>query len=287
MAFEESLRELLECWKSSPEPSLKITTYFPVYARLFEHLRGTDCVFIETGVLDGGSLFMWRAFLGPRARIVGVDLNPAAARWRDAGFEIEIGDQGDPLFWRELLARVGAFDVLLDDGGHQSFQQIVTVEEALRVAKKSCLIVVEDTATSFMTDFRRHGAHSFLSYCKAATDCLVARQFGTFENRFPRSRNQASLDLFQHVFGIQFFNGIVAFQVDPARCGLPEVVRNHGAGKADDFRYEGKSEAQVEWPDPFDKRLVRVEGGRARTRLVPLFLQALAEPRKAFRRIFG
>ncbi|HYN79354.1 MAG TPA: hypothetical protein VES73_16350 [Lamprocystis sp. (in: g-proteobacteria)] len=119
---EGSLRDLIAAWEGSPEPTLKITSYFPVYARLFSHLRGRPCVFIETGVLNGGSLFMWRQWLGDQARIIGLDLNPGALKWREAGFEIHIGDQGDPAFWRGLLAEIGAFDVLLDDGGHQSFQ---------------------------------------------------------------------------------------------------------------------------------------------------------------------
>ncbi|NBP54584.1 MAG: class I SAM-dependent methyltransferase, partial [Actinobacteria bacterium] len=31
---------------------------------------------------------MWREFLGPNARIIGIDLNPLAKRWESEGFEI-------------------------------------------------------------------------------------------------------------------------------------------------------------------------------------------------------
>ena len=44
---------------------------------LFSQYRNTNCVLIETGILGGGSLFMWRNWLGPNARIIGIDLNPA------------------------------------------------------------------------------------------------------------------------------------------------------------------------------------------------------------------
>lgn len=37
--------------------------------------------FVEIGVLDGGSLFMWRDYLGKDAEIIGIDLNPDAKRW--------------------------------------------------------------------------------------------------------------------------------------------------------------------------------------------------------------
>lgn len=116
-----SLRDLIESWRNSPFPSAKISNYFKIHNELFRHLRGTPCTFIETGILNGGSLFMWRKWLGDKARIIGIDLNPESLKWRKEGFEVYIGDQGDPQFWRETLSAIGPFDVLLDDGGHQSF----------------------------------------------------------------------------------------------------------------------------------------------------------------------
>jgi hypothetical protein len=44
--------------------SIKHSSYFPVYERLFEKYIGTDVTFVEVGVLNGGSLFMWREFFG-------------------------------------------------------------------------------------------------------------------------------------------------------------------------------------------------------------------------------
>ena len=56
----ELLEKLLKAFNESPYPSLKVSNYFPIYTDLFAHLVGTNCTFIETGVLNGGSLFMWR-----------------------------------------------------------------------------------------------------------------------------------------------------------------------------------------------------------------------------------
>ena len=102
-ALSQSTEELIQCWANSPYPSIKTSTYFAAYAQIFGHLRNTDCTFVETGILDGGSLFMWRSWLGPKAKIVGIDLNPQARKWEAHGFEIHIGDQGDPSFWSETL----------------------------------------------------------------------------------------------------------------------------------------------------------------------------------------
>lgn len=140
-------------YKKSPYKSIKHSTYFPVYDRLFAQFAGKEITFVEVGVLNGGSLFMWRDFFGPKARIIGIDLNPDAKRWERDGFEIHIGSQSDPDFWNTVFAEIGEVDILLDDGGHTFEQQIVTVESALPHIKDGGLLVVEDTHTSYMKEF--------------------------------------------------------------------------------------------------------------------------------------
>ncbi|MNL03279.1 Mycinamicin VI 2''-O-methyltransferase [compost metagenome] len=259
--IENSLADLERSWKNSPHPSVKITSYFPAYVELFGHLRDKKCVFIETGVLDGGSLFMWRSWLGEKARIIGVDLNPAASKWREYGFEIYIGDQGDPAFWQKTLKDIGEFDALLDDGGHQSFQQIVTAVEAIKFAKNNCVIAVEDTATSFMNDFSMHGSATFLEYCKDATDVLIGRSYEMGIGRFPNYLNRNIIEQFENVYKMQFFNGIVAFNLNRSFSNKPELVRNRPPNSASDFRYEGLNSALVDWPHPFKTKKVKVLGG--------------------------
>ena len=117
---------------------------------------------------------MWRSWLGPDANIVGLDLNPAAKKWEEHGFDIYICDQGNPDALGKVFQQVGPFDALLDDGGHQSFQQITTLTTALRYAKDASIIAIEDTLTSFMKEFARHGRHSFCEYAKDSTDLLTA-----------------------------------------------------------------------------------------------------------------
>ena len=112
----------LEAFNSSPKPSSKHTTYFQVYDQLLDPYRGKNITFVEIGVQNGGSLHMWRQFFGPHARIIGIDLNPDATSLREDGFEIFVGSQSNPTFWKNVLAEVGQIDVLLDDGGHNYLQ---------------------------------------------------------------------------------------------------------------------------------------------------------------------
>ncbi len=261
MTFQEDLQDLIRCYNDSPFPSFKVTSYFPAYAQLFRHLRNAKCTFIETGVLNGGSLFMWRSWLGEQARIIGCDLNPEAGRWRDSGFEIFVGDQGDPNFWRGAFAEIGRFDAFLDDGGHQSFQQIVTLQEAIRAATDGAVIVVEDTCTSMMKEFAAHRDRSFLEYAKASTDVLTARMAHFFPGEFPKSINRPVLDAFAKIASIQFYAGMVAYRIDGAVGIQPELVWNKNAEQnATDFRYKGVSSAEIDWPSPYVATRVTVKG---------------------------
>lgn len=70
-----------QAYLKSPYKSIKHSTYFEVYDELFSRYRGKEITFVEIGVLGGGSLFMWREFLGPEAKIIGVDMNPNARKW--------------------------------------------------------------------------------------------------------------------------------------------------------------------------------------------------------------
>ncbi len=109
---------LFDIYKRTKYLSVKHDSYFQVYEELLKGYVGKPITFVEVGIFNGGSIFMWREFLGPQARIVGIDCNPSSLQWRDHGFEIFLGDQADPLFWRNFFHEVGPVDVLLDDGGH-------------------------------------------------------------------------------------------------------------------------------------------------------------------------
>lgn len=258
--FEKNLNELISSYQHSPEPSIKISSFFPAYAYLFSHLRGHSCTFVETGILNGGSLFMWREWLGPRARIIGIDLNPDAKKWASSGFEIYIGDQGSPEFWEEVLPKIGKIDAFLDDGGHESFQQIVTLQSLINHVNNQSIIVIEDTFTSFMNDFSSHKQHSFLEFSKSLTDSLTARSFGLYPNRFPSVTNMDLIHNSKKIFNISFFNGMVAININENLCIEPKLLKNRESKPTKDFRYDGQRSALIEWPDIFKKVFVKVCG---------------------------
>ncbi|MGB7183245.1 MAG: class I SAM-dependent methyltransferase [Burkholderiaceae bacterium] len=224
-----------QAFLKSPNRSIKYNTYFQIYDCLFSPFRDREITFVEIGVLGGGSLFMWREFFGDKARIIGVDLNPNAKKYEEAGFEIYIGSQNDPEFWKSFVKAVGPVDIVLDDGGHTYEQQIVTTEFLLDSIKDHGLLVVEDTHTSYMRGFgpRRF---SFLAYVKRFADRLNFR----FE-KFSKFRSD------RRVWSIQIFESVVAFHVNRSGSEMMSSLCDNGGynDEAIDFRHfdqEGKKQ---------------------------------------------
>ena len=211
-----------EAFDASPFKSIKHSTYFEVYDELFKEFRGKPITFVEVGVLGGGSLFMWREYFGPLARIIGVDINPAAKKWEKHGFEIYIGNQSDPSFWEEMVVRIGHADILLDDGGHTYSQQIATTIGAIPLVRPIGLVVVEDTHTSYMGGF---------GYRRRSFTVWTQKQLKRLDNRF--SAFKAAGNFSPDVWRVSFFESFVAFHVDVPKAGMrSSAVSNSGQ---DDF----------------------------------------------------
>lgn len=118
--------------------------YFDVYQRHLQKFAGTDAHLVEIGVYSGGSLDMWRDYLGPAATITGIDIAPECRVYETGATKIAIGDQADRAFWASFRAANPRVDVLIDDGGHQPEQQMVTVEEMLPHLQPGGVYICED-----------------------------------------------------------------------------------------------------------------------------------------------
>lgn len=222
--------EIYKSYLASPYLSIKHSSYFQVYEELLSKYRGKPITFIEVGVLNGGSLFMWRHFFGAQARIIGIDLNPEAKKWEKEGFEIFIGSQNDPQFWKEFFAAVGKVDVLLDDGGHTNEQQIVTTHYAVPNINDGGMLIVEDVHTSYMRAFGNPSQYSFTGY--------VAKIIDGIHSRFPAIPRSAN-PLINSIFAVSSYESIVAFKIDRRKCFTSSITSNNGiSSAAEDFRHQ-------------------------------------------------
>jgi hypothetical protein len=213
-------QSLLDIFNESKFYSLKYSNYFHIYEKLFSSFRGKKITFVEIGVLSGGSLFMWKKYFGNDARIIGVELNPDAKKFEDYGFEIFIGNQSDPNFWNEFFKKTGNVDIILDDGGHTNYQQIITSSFCIPYINDNGIMAVEDVFHSYGLSYGAKGffnpsKFSFINFCKKTIDDI--------NFRFPGAKKfQFSLNKF--VYSLEFFESIVAFKIDRSLCSLKNKV---------------------------------------------------------------
>jgi len=229
--------EIYQHFLNSEYRSVKVDSYFAVYEELFSRFKRQPVTFVEIGVSNGGSLFMWRGFFGPNARVIGIDFNPNAKKWAEHGFEIFVGDQSDPSFWDDFFEKVGPIDILLDDGGHTNNQQIMTFEKCLPFINDGGLIVTEDSHTSYQREFGNPSKYSFMSFAKRIIDGVNSRYPGlpAYKNSYANS-----------VYSVEFFESMVAFKIDRAKCVVPKVIDNGGkADHAVDLRHSSSYGSQV------------------------------------------
>ncbi|MCA0255491.1 MAG: class I SAM-dependent methyltransferase [Proteobacteria bacterium] len=208
----------VDAFREAPYRSIKQDTYFTCYDKLLTPYIGKSPVVVDVGVLSGGSLFMWRDFFGSGARIIGVELNPTATKWRDHGFEIFIGDQSSDAFWDDFFQQVGNVDILIDDGGHTNFQQLKTLHKAIPHVRDGGVILIEDTHASYMGNFGNPSKYSFMNFCANAVHSINDRYF------YKKPKNLIR----DNVSSLEIFEGISAFKIDRRLCKKSSLIDNGG-----------------------------------------------------------
>jgi len=209
--------------------------YFDIYHRHFERFRGTPVTLLEFGVFHGGSLQMWKHYFGPRARIVGVDIDERCASLAEEQVEIRIGDQGDRDFLRSLKDEVGAVDIVIDDGAHMFRHQRATFEVIFPAVSPHGVYLVEDLHCGFWPEYgggygrrtifgNRKGPRSFLEYSKDLLDALHA-----WHSREPR--RLAVTDFTRTARSVHYYDSVVVIEKDPVE---PPTSRKTGTPSFDD-----------------------------------------------------
>jgi len=202
-------------WASLPGGH-KWLHYFEVYDELFAGLRTRPIRMLEIGVYQGGSLRMWRKVLHADSLIVGIDIDPACARFDSPGerVRVRIGSQDDPDFLAAVAAEFGPFDVILDDGSHMCSHMIESFGHLfLPALDPHGLYIVEDTHTNYWEQYRNRG-YSFVDLCKDLVDVMHSHyplRAGEPAYRIGRPEQLVSL----HVREITFRDSIIAIRKKP------------------------------------------------------------------------
>lgn len=150
--------------------------YFDIYERHLARFRGMSPTMIEIGVMGGGSLAMWKEYLGPDSRIIGIDINPKCKVHEDEGIEIFIGSQDDPATIDAIFSKYPKVDIVLDDGSHMMQHMISSFELMYHRLNSNGVYIVEDTHTCYWDNYGgglgREG--SFMEFVKQKLDEINA-----------------------------------------------------------------------------------------------------------------
>ena len=196
----------------------KHKNYFKIYDELLTPYKNKKITFVDIGVFSGGSLFMWKDFFGRQAKIIGVEINPIAKKFKKYGFKIFIGDQSNPNFWKNFFKKIGKVDIILDDGGHTNYQQIITLNACIPNIRDNGLMIVEDTHSSYIKKkFYNPSKYSFMNYNKKIIDDI--------NYRFPNLGNfKYSLNKF--IYSVENFESIVSYKINRKLCGINAPIEN-------------------------------------------------------------
>lgn len=172
--MDKSFEEIFQA--QTGRPSMKWGHYFAIYDAHFRRFRGKPLTVLEIGIRKGGSLQIWREYFGPRARVVGADIDPECRALEADGFEVFIGDQGDPAFLSDIAERAGPFDIIIDDGSHRMEDLRISFATLFPILKSGGLYMVEDAHTCYMAEYgggyQRPG--SFIENAKTIIDQMHA-----------------------------------------------------------------------------------------------------------------
>ncbi len=129
--YDDDMNDLYTYFLNSNDKSIdKMHHYFHIYNNHFEKFRNKPVNILEIGVCKGGSLRMWKKYFGEKCHIYGVDIDPACKQYEDLenNIHIMIADQGNLKSMQDLMKQLPQIDILIEDGGHTTNQQITTFE---------------------------------------------------------------------------------------------------------------------------------------------------------------
>ena len=192
-------------------PIYKWTHYFPIYERHLEPLRNRSVTFLEIGVGAGGSLQMWKRWLGPLAVVVGLDIVPECRSFEEDQIHVRIGDQKDLSTLSALVEEFGPFDAIVDDGSHFMADVTASFDYLYPRMAPSGVYIVEDMVTAYRAAYggglRQEG--TFIEYSKSLIDHLNAHHT---DPDAPPDRRVDPDAFTEETWAMHFYDSVVVFE---------------------------------------------------------------------------
>jgi 23S rRNA U2552 (ribose-2'-O)-methylase RlmE/FtsJ len=191
-------------YSHSGRPIYKWEHYFEAYENELFNIKCRDIVLLEIGVMQGGSLQLWKKYFSANSMIHGIDINPNCLKYIEDSVQVHLVDQSKSDELKCFSLEHGSFDVIIDDGSHKVSDQILTLEVLWPSLRQGGVYVCEDTHTSYFTRFGGgyQKSNSFIELMKRKIDHLHMWWSGRL------SQEEAEVWT-NSLFKISFYPGIV------------------------------------------------------------------------------
>lgn len=155
----------------------KHTHFAEIYDEILKPYIGKEMTLVELGVSHGGSLQLWREYLGGMARIVGLDVAEHCL-YNESQIECYLVDQSKQDDLNKIAQIAPIIDLFIDDGSHYSEDQIATFETVFPLIKPGGIYVCEDVHTSYRELYHMgyKNPGSFIEYCKNIVDSMYKNE---------------------------------------------------------------------------------------------------------------
>ncbi|MGO9849373.1 MAG: hypothetical protein ACLPKT_23030 [Methylocella sp.] len=202
--------------------------YFEIYDRCFDrHRAQPDPVYLEIGCQRGGSLETARQYFGAKSKIYGIDIDQNCRVLNDKPFidKVFIGNQSDQNFLSSVVKEIGALNIVVDDGSHESFDVIVSFLSLFPSLANHGTYLIEDVAAIYGPE---HGELFYglttMDYFKGLADKLMldSQRYELINSRYWLPRDQRKGDeqrkqgMLRDIWSITFFDSIIVIEKSPS-----------------------------------------------------------------------
>lgn len=177
----KSLADLYD--EHSGKLSDKWEFYLSSYDLLFRDFRSRKVRILEIGIQNGGSLEVWAKYFPNFEKIVGCDIDEKCSRltYDDDRISVVVGDATDPTTEQRIIGLSGQFDIIIDDGSHESGDIFKAFARYFRHLAPGGLFVAEDLHCSYWKEDFNGGLHapfSSISFFKRLADVINFEHWG-------------------------------------------------------------------------------------------------------------
>jgi len=133
----------------------KWDSYLDFYDESLASIRGNQVSILEIGVQNGGSLETWAQYFSEGKHFVGCDIdsNCGKLQYDDPRIKIVIGDVNTQDSYRQITTVSPDFDLIIDDGSHQSIDILNTFINYFPLIKPGGMFIIEDAHCLYMQNF--------------------------------------------------------------------------------------------------------------------------------------